>query len=113
LRAAALVVGILLFSPHIWYYDVALLAVALAWLWQEANRGGWLPLEKLLLLLAWFTPLLTFLMMVGLKLSVGPLYLAMTIVVLLRRYYWERTTAGHGQAAAPGPAVKSDRPGRN
>lgn len=87
--------------------------VALAWLWREASRGGWLPLEKLLLLLAWFTPLLTFLMMVGLKLSVGPLYLAMTMVVLLRRYFWEQTAAGRGQAAPPGLAVKSDTPGRN
>ena len=93
LRASALVLGILLFSPHIWYYDVVLLAVALAWLWQEANTKGWLPLEKPLLLLAWFMPLLTFLLILGLRWPVGPLYLAMTLVIILRRYFWEMNYA--------------------
>ncbi len=93
LRASSLVLGILLFSPHIWFYDVVLLAVALAWLWQEANTKGWLPLEKPLLLLAWFMPLLTFLLMVGLRWPVGPLYLAMTLVIILRRYFWEKNYA--------------------
>jgi hypothetical protein len=31
-RNSALVLAILLFSPHIWYYDVVLLALTLAWL---------------------------------------------------------------------------------
>lgn len=101
LRNSALVLAILLFSPHIWYYDVVLLALALAWLWQEGNTAGWLPWEKPLLLFAWFLPLLAFLLMVGLRWSVGPLYLAMTLVIVVRRYWWEQHYAPATQEILP------------
>jgi hypothetical protein len=101
-RNSALVLAILLFSPHIWYYDVVLLALALAWLWQEGNTTGWLPWEEPLLLLAWFMPLLTFLLMVGLRWSVGPLYLAVTLVIVVRRYWWEKNYATASQEMLPG-----------
>jgi hypothetical protein len=101
-RNSALVLAILLFSPHIWYYDVVLLALTLAWLWQEGNTTGWLPWEEPLLLLAWFMPLLTFLLMVGLRWSVGPLYLAVTLVIVVRRYWREKNYAMASQEMLPG-----------
>jgi hypothetical protein len=101
-RNSALVLGILLFSPHIWYYDIVLLGLALAWLWQEGKTTGWLPWEEPLLLLAWFLPLLTFLLMVGLRWSVGPLYLAVTLVIVVRRYWREREPASTAPEMLPG-----------
>jgi hypothetical protein len=89
-RAAGLILGILLFSPHIWFYDLPLLAVALAWLWWEGHTGGWLPLEQTLLLYSWFMPIVSFFLSVWFKWSTGPLYLIFPLILLIRRCYWER-----------------------
>ncbi|MEW6659127.1 MAG: glycosyltransferase family 87 protein [Thermodesulfobacteriota bacterium] len=57
LRNAVLVLGILLFVPYGFIYDLALLALPLAWLGWEGYQRGWLPGEKTILLLGFFTPL--------------------------------------------------------
>jgi hypothetical protein len=84
LRASALVLAILLFSPHIWYYDLTLLALPLAWFWQLGSTRGWLPGEQSLLILSWIMPLLNFL------LAPGPLYLVAPLILLIHRYIWEK-----------------------
>jgi hypothetical protein len=47
-------------------------------------------------------PLLTFLLMVGLRWSVGPLYLAVTLVIVVRRYWREKNYAMASQEMLPG-----------
>ncbi|MBM4286151.1 MAG: DUF2029 domain-containing protein, partial [Deltaproteobacteria bacterium] len=59
-RAAVLVLATLLFSPHLFYYDLALLALPLAWLGQEALEKKPAPLFWLLALIAWYVPLMTY-----------------------------------------------------
>ena len=86
LRAVALVLAILLFSPHIWYYDLTLLALALAWLWQDGRTQGWLIGDQLLLIFSWILPLLNLLVALTLKWSPGPLYLVAPLILLIRRY---------------------------
>jgi hypothetical protein len=100
-RVAGLIMGILLFSPHIWYYDLPLLAIALAWLWWEGYRRGWLPLEQILLFWSWFLPLVSFFLSVYLRWPTGPVYLLPLLILVLRRYRWER----HQAAARPGVTV--------
>ena len=100
-RAAGLIMGILLFSPHIWYYDLPLLAVPLAWLWWEGYRRGWLPLEQILLFWSWFLPLVSFFLSVELKWPTGPVYLIPLLILVLRRLHGERRQA----AAKPGVTV--------
>jgi hypothetical protein len=57
LRAAALTLGLLLFSPYLFNYDLAILALPLAWLGWEGIQKGWLPYEPCVLTLAWMAPL--------------------------------------------------------
>jgi hypothetical protein len=84
LRSAALVLAILLFSPHIWYYDLPLLALPLAWFWQDGRTRGWLQGDQLLLIVSWTLPLLNFLLVPG------PIYLLAPWILLIRRYIWEK-----------------------
>lgn len=90
-RASILVLGILLFTRYAFIYDYAILAIPLAWLWQEGQTAGWLPLEKPVLLCAWFMPLIS-LMMGGTSYPYSLLILptALTLFILvLRRHYSE------------------------
>jgi hypothetical protein len=98
IRSSALATAILLFSPHIWYYDLTVLALALAWLWREGCTKGWLPGEQLLLLLSWLMPLASFCLAAGMQWSQGPLYLALPMIMVVRRYSWEKRQAGEMRA---------------
>jgi len=101
IRASALVLAILLFSPHIWYYDLTLLALPLAWLWREGRTKGWLPREQLLLLASWAIPIVSFSMAVDLKWPHGPLYLVGPLILVVQRYYWERHQPPKLRVVAP------------
>jgi hypothetical protein len=90
LKASGLVLAILLFSPHLWYYDLTLLALALAWFWQEGRRSGWILADQVLLLVSWFAPLVTFHLAVDLTWPLGPLYLAPSLILLFKRYHREK-----------------------
>jgi hypothetical protein len=91
-RASILILGILLFTRYAFIYDYAILAIPLAWLWQEGQTAGWRPLEKPILLYAWFAPVLASLMF---KLADWPLGWFMLLatgalfILVLRRYYFE------------------------
>ena len=57
IEAALMVTTALLFTPFLYDYDLAILAVPMAWLMAEAQRTGWKPWEKILLLILFLTPL--------------------------------------------------------
>jgi hypothetical protein len=57
IRNAVLTLGILMFIPYSFIYDLAILALPLAWLGWEGYTRGWLPGEKAFLILGYFTPL--------------------------------------------------------
>ena len=80
-RSAVLVLGTLLFTPYAFVYDLAILALPLAWLWEDGRRHGRWPGELLLLLSGWLMPWAAPLLWDGInvfagKLQIGPLILA-------------------------------------
>jgi len=58
LKASALALSILLATPYAFEYDLAILALPLAWLAWEGLTTGWLPGEQTILLLGWLIPIL-------------------------------------------------------
>jgi hypothetical protein len=100
-RASILILGILLFTRYAFIYDYTILAIPLAWQWQEGQTTGWLPLEQPLLLYGWVMPAISSLM---LSLAHWPLSVLMVpttialFILVLRRHQVER---GKGQAMAP------------
>jgi len=84
-RAASLAVGVLLFPPHLWFYDLPILTIALAWIGWEGYAQGFTPWEKLLLLCAWVAPYAAYLLLACLKWPTGSLYLVPTIILIVRR----------------------------
>ena len=56
LRASILTLGILLFTPYAFTYDLAILSLPLVWLWVDGQKNGRFPGETLLLFLGWITP---------------------------------------------------------
>jgi hypothetical protein len=94
-RAAILVLGILLFTQYAFIYDYAILAIPLAWMWQEGQTTGWLPLEQPLLLYGWVMPALSSLML-AVHWPLSALMLPTTtalFILVLRRHYVERGKA--------------------
>lgn len=91
-RASILILGILLFTRYAFIYDYAILAIPLAWLWQEGQTTGWLSLEKPLLLYGWFAPALSSLMFKLARWPLGWLMLLTSIalfILVLRRHRFE------------------------
>lgn len=85
LRSAALVSGTLLISPYLFDYDLALLALPIAWLGNYGLRNGWLPFERLGLALVWFLPLLVGPAYRVLHLQLAPFVLWAFFWLILRR----------------------------
>jgi hypothetical protein len=82
---ATLVLGILLFVPYSFVYDLALLALPLAWLGWEGSTRGWLPGEKTCLSLAWLTPLVAPLLAQAAAVQISPLSIGVLLCLALRR----------------------------
>jgi hypothetical protein len=98
-RASILVIGILLFTNYAFIYDYAILAIPLAWLWQEGESRGWLSLEKPLLLVAWVMPLIA--LMTGFLLWLPMILTLMALFILvLRRHVYELGRARGALVAA-------------
>jgi hypothetical protein len=85
LRGAVLVLSILLFPPYEFIYDLAMLALPLAWLGWEGFSKGWRPGEPTALFIGWLTPLLAPVLAKWLSLQVVPLVLLMLLILALRR----------------------------
>ena len=82
-QAAALVLGTFLFTPYAFPYDLALLALPLAWLGWEGYKTGWLPGEPGLLCLGWLLPLITSVMAI-IKCQLTPLILAALLILVVK-----------------------------
>lgn len=83
-RGSALVLGILLFTPHGFPYDLTLLALPLAWLGWEAFTSGCTPGEQVLLSLGWLIPILAPLLGT-VKVQLAPLILAGLFILVLKK----------------------------
>lgn len=94
-QAAALVLGTCLFTPYAFSYDLALLALPLAWLGWEGYTVGWLPGERACLALVWLLPLITSVLAL-IKCQVTPLILVALLLLVLQR-------GKAGAASAPEP----------
>ena len=91
-RSSILILGILLFTRYAFIYDYAILALPLAWLWQEGQTTGWLSLEKPLLLYGWVMPAISCLMLTAAHWPLSVLMLPTTIalfILILRRHHVE------------------------
>jgi hypothetical protein len=107
---AALVLGILLFIPYGYVYDLALLALPLAWLGWEGFTRGWLPGEKTCLVLSWFTPLVLPLLAMTTRVQLFPLVLLALMFLVVRRAVQESLplTAqlkNHNKEVFPSPCL--------
>lgn len=86
MRNSLLVLGLLLFPPYIFNYDLAMLALPLAWLGWEGYRTRYLIGEPILLTLGWLLPLFFLpLLPTGIRLPVGPLVLGALFIFTLSR----------------------------
>jgi hypothetical protein len=83
-QAATLVLGTFLFTPYAFSYDLALLALPLAWLGWEGYTAGWLPGEPALLCLVWLLPFITTIM-TFFALQITPLILAALMILAIKK----------------------------
>jgi hypothetical protein len=84
IRASALALGMLLVPPQAFPYDLALLALPLAWLGWEGYNNGWAPGEQILLFIGWLSPLAV-VVLNFLGLYVAPLILMALLLLALKR----------------------------
>lgn len=79
LRNAAVCAAALLSTPYVMDYDQVVLLPALAWLWRDGRRSGFLPWDKTLMAFAWAVPILA---RTAAEIAFVPLGLSTTLVVL-------------------------------
>ena len=87
LRCASLLAATLLAVPLALLYDKLLLLVAIGWLLREARAHGFLPWEKLVLLLTWPASLVTWVVGAGLHLPLGPAITGAVLILCVRRVW--------------------------
>ncbi len=85
IEMAALATAALLFTPFLYDYDLAVLAVPLACLLAMAQRTGWLAWEKTCGAALFVLPLLARPAGMGLGLTLGPPLVAALMLILCRR----------------------------
>jgi hypothetical protein len=94
-KAALLVTGTLLASPHILDYDLIVLAVAIAYLAAHGLRAGFRPFEITLLGALWIVPLLARSAAGALVLPIGFFVIATFYVTILMQAWHEAKGVGH------------------
>ena len=97
-KAASLVVATFLVTPYAWDYDTVVLIFAAAWLGREGMRTGFLPWERIAIVL-----LLTFVLLADGSAKLwgiqpGPVILWLVLLVLMRRALGSQ---GRGVFSAP------------
>ena len=85
LRNAALITGTFLISPYLFEYDLAWLALPMAWMTKIGLEQGWLRWEREILMLAWLLPFLMMIMARVVPIQIGPWVSLSLLVVILRR----------------------------
>ena len=92
--AALMASTALLATPFVLAYDLVLLALPLAWLLQEAQRTGFRPWEKTVLILGFILPLVSTPLAAKLHVPLAPLVIALVLAAVARR-------VGAAEAASP------------
>lgn len=85
LQAAALAVGALLVTPYMMDYDLAVLALPIAWLATEGRKFGFLSWEKSLLAAAWALPIVARPAALRLGIPLTPILLLALVAMVVRR----------------------------
>ena len=85
LRNAALITGTFLVSPYLFEYDLAWLALPMAWMTKVGLEQGWLPWEREILVLVWLLPFLMMIMARAVPVQIGPWVSLALLVMILRR----------------------------
>jgi hypothetical protein len=110
-RGAALAAGVLLSIPLALLYDFMIAGVALLWIVRAAQRDGFLPWEKLLLVFCYLMPLACRYVGEDLGVPLAPLapavLLGLAVVrsvraVPVRRGMWRVARPAHDVRGAPG-----------
>jgi hypothetical protein len=84
-KSAGLIVTVFLATPYVWDYDAVVLTFAAAWLANEGTRSGFLPWEKITVLILLTLPALSFIPAKLLHLQIAPILLWLSLGVILRR----------------------------
>ena len=85
-RGVTLTLAILLSTPYAFDYDLAVLALPLAWLGWEAHVKGWImPGEQVLLLIGWLMPVIAPIIAKATNLQFGPIILIALMVLAIKR----------------------------
>ncbi len=85
IEGASIACASCLVTPFLLDYDLTLLAVPLAVVFATANRAGFLPWEKLILLAAFVLPLVARPLALQLSLPVAPFVVAALFAAVIRR----------------------------
>jgi len=85
LKAATLAVGCLMVSPYLLQYDLVLLALPTAWLAMEGFEKGFLPYEKVVLVLSWILPRVSEPVIMTSKIPIAPIVIIILMTTILRR----------------------------
>ena len=93
-EAALVSAAAVLCTPYVLDYDLALAGAPLAWLAARAQRGGWLPWEKLLCGAAFLWPLVARQASAKAGLPLGPLILLGLFAMVARRAWAGSRSAG-------------------
>ena len=80
-----LIVGALLVSPHVYDYDLPLLAVAIALIGWAAYSSAPLPGERAVLVLAWLTPMIVLASVTYVGVQLGTISLLIVFAIAVRR----------------------------
>ena len=89
LEMAALATAALLFTPFLYDYDLAILAVPIACITALAHEQGWRSWEKVLLTVLFLAPLAARPAGLGLGITIGPV-LVVSLMAMLARRAWAR-----------------------
>jgi hypothetical protein len=85
LKYAALTTGTLLASPYLLEYDLAWLALPMAWVAQQGLRTGWLHWEREVLVAAWLAPILCIALAKAYSIQLGAWVLLALLWMIVRR----------------------------
>ncbi len=85
LKAATLTLAVLLATPYAFEYDLAILALPLAWLVWEGLTSGWLAGEQSLILLGWTIPMLAPIVARKVGLQIAPFVFGALLWATVRR----------------------------
>jgi len=85
LKYSALITGTLMVSPYLLEYDLAWLALPIAWMANQGIKKGWLRWEREILVAAWLTPVFCIALAKVYSLQLGAGVLLALLWIIVRR----------------------------